>query len=288
MAITLQPIRPDQIPEASRICFEAFGSLQDRHGVERDFDSVETAGLVVGMFASRPDYAGFVALDDDGRTVLGSNFLGFSDAVAGVGPITVRPDAQSRGVGKLLMLAVMDEAVRRGITRVRLMQEAINTTSLSLYTKLGFDWREACSLMRPAAAPVDDPRARPVMEADLPAIAAISTRQYHASRVNEVAGFLRMQLPGFLLRRDGRDVGYFFPGLLGHGFAETPDDMAALITHAARHAPPPFLKMLLPLSQSDLHRVLLERGCRTIKLLNYMSTGEYRAPTGAWMPCIGM
>lgn len=288
MAITLQPIRPDQIPEASRICFEAFGSLQDRHGVERDFDSVETAGLVVGMFASRPDYAGFVALDDDGRTVLGSNFLGFSDAVAGVGPITVRPDAQSRGVGKLLMLAVMDEAARRGITRVRLMQEAINTTSLSLYTKLGFDWREACSLMRPAAAPVDDPRARPVMEADLPAIAAISTRQYHASRVNEVAGFLRMQLPGFLLRRDGRDVGYFFPGLLGHGFAETPDDMAALITHAARHAPPPFLKMLLPLSQSDLHRVLLERGCRTIKLLNYMSTGEYRAPTGAWMPCIGM
>jgi GNAT superfamily N-acetyltransferase len=288
MPISIQPIRPEHVPPAAKICFEAFGALQDRHGVERDFDSIETAGMVVGMFASRPDFAGFVAIDDDGRTLLGSNFLGFSDPVAGVGPITVRPDAQSRGVGKLLMLAVMDEAARRGIAQVRLMQEAINTTSLSLYTKLGFDWREACALMRPAPAPADDPRARPVTEADLPAIAAISARYYHAPRVNEVAGFLRMQLPGAILRRDGREVGYFFPGLLGHGFAETPDDMAALITHAARHAPPPLLRMILPLSQHALHRALLARGCRTIKLFNYMTTGDYRAPEGAWMPCIGM
>jgi len=57
----------------------------------------------------------------------------------GVGPITIAPDAQSRGTGRALMLAVMHEAARRAIRHVRLLQEAVNTTSLSRDTKLGFD-----------------------------------------------------------------------------------------------------------------------------------------------------
>jgi ribosomal protein S18 acetylase RimI-like enzyme len=286
MPITVEPVLPQHIPTLAKICFEAFGALQDRHGVERDFDSVETAGMVVGLFASRPDFVGFIARD--GGEILGSNFIGFSDEVAGVGPITIAPAAQSRGVGKLLMLAVMDEAKRRGIGQVRLMQEAINTTSLSLYTKLGFDWRECCSMMRPAAAAADDPRCRPVTEAELPVIDTISRRHYHASRVNEVAGFLKIGLPGFILRRDGKDAGYFFPGLLGHGFAQTPEDLADLVGHTVRNAPPQFHKLLLPLGQNDLHRTLMSRGGRTIKMFNYMSTGPYTPPVGAWMPSIGM
>lgn len=287
MTFSIISVRPEHIPALGQICFDAFGALQSRHGVERDFDSPETAGMVVGLFASRPDFAGFAAIDSAG-TLLGSNFIGFSDAVAGVGPITIRPDCQSQGVGKALMLAVMNEAKRRSVTQVRLMQEAINTTSLSLYTKLGFDWREAASLIRLAPAAQDHPSIRPVTERDLPAIDAISTRHYHSSRVNEAKMFLTLNMPGFTLERSGRQTGYYFPGFLGHGFAENPADMADLITHAVRHAPPMFHKLLLPLSQNDLHRELMARGCRSLKLFNYMTTGPYRPPMGAWIPSIGM
>lgn len=274
------------VPTLGQICFEAFGTLQDRHGVERDFDTAETATMVVGMFASRADFAGFVAMEN-GQPV-GSNFLGASDGVAGVGPITIRPDVQSNGIGRALMLAVMEEAKVRGIPQVRLMQEAINTASLSLYTKLGFDWRESCALMRLAPAPKDDPRIRPLSAADLDAVEHISARHYHASRRNETAGFLKSGFPGFGLERAGKLVGYYFPGFLGHGFAETPEELATLVLHSARHAPPPFLKAIVPLGEHALHRELLAKGCRTIKLFNYMTTGEYRAPVGAWIPSIGM
>lgn len=294
MSVTIRPVRPDDVPTLGRICFDAFGALQDRHGVPRDFDSVDIATMVVGMCASRPDIAGFVA--EDRGQMLGSNFLWCSDAdgaamkdgVAGVGPITIHPGAQSRGVGRALMLAVLEEAARRGIRKVCLQQEAINTTSLSLYTKLGFDWREAVSLMALAPAPADDPRISPVTPDDLPAIGEISARHFGASRRNEAAAYAPIGMPGFILRKRGTPTGYVFPGFLGHGFAESPEDMAALVGHAARHAPPMFHRMLVPLSQNDLHRRLMAAGCRSMKLFNYMSHGPYHPPTGAWLPCIGM
>lgn len=286
MSVDVIPVRPEHVPELAAICFEAFGRLQDRHGVERDFDSVHTAEMVVGLFANRPDFAGFAALRD-GKLV-GSKFISFSDPVAGVGPITVHPDVQAGGVGRALMAAVLDEARRRGVSMVRLQQEAINTTSLSLYAKLGFDWREACALMRPAAAERDDPRVAPVTAADLPEIERISSRHYHHSRRGEVEGFINIGLPGMLMRRDGRVVGYYFASFIGHGFAETPDDLAALIGQCARHAPPHFHKVLVPLGQHALHRSLLSAGGRTIKLFNYMTVGEFRPPVGAWVPSIGM
>lgn len=298
MPFTIAPVQAPHVPTLGQICFDAFGALQDRHGVERDFESVEVAQMVVGLFASRPDFAGFVASDRAGA-LLGSNFLGFADAVgpdgrgigggvAGVGPITVRPDTQAKGVGRALMLAVMNDAAQRGIARVRLMQEAINTTSLSLYAKLGFDWREAIALMRPQAASADHPDIRPATPHDLPAIEAISRRHYHHSRAKEAAMLLDIHLPGFVLSRAGQAVGYFFPSFIGHGFAPHPDDMADLIGHALRHAPPQFHKTLIPLGQHTLHRLLLERGGRTIKLFNYMTTGPYEPPVGAWVPSIGM
>jgi GNAT superfamily N-acetyltransferase len=287
MSIQIVPVAPGHVAELGRICFEAFGALQDRHGVERDFDSVETATMLVGMFASRADFAGFAAVED--RKVVGSNFLGFSDPVAGVGPITIRPEAQSTGVGRLLMIAVMDEARRRGVHQVRLQQESINTVSLSLYTKLGFDWRESCALMKLAPAAADHPLVRPATLDDLPEIDRVSTKHYHATRKNEAAWMLKAGMPGFVIRNPGGRVsGYYLPGFIGHGFAETADMLAALMLHAARHSPAPFLRALVPLGEAELHRALLRGGCRTVKLFNYMTTGAYERPRSAWVPSIGM
>lgn len=287
MTITIRPVKSEDIPELGRICFEAFGGLQTKHGVERDFDSVETARMVVGWFASSPDFAGFAAVDEKGK-LLGSNFLQMSDGVAGVGPITIDPAAQARGVGKMLMQAVLDEAARRGIARVRLQQESINTASMSLYTKLGFDWREALVMMNLVPGAADDARMRPVTEADLGAVDAISKKHYGHTRVNEARWLLSGKIPGFMLKRDGRDVGYYFIGFVGHGFAETAKDLADLMSHTARHSPPPLLKTIVPLSQHELHRELLARGFRTYKMFNYMTVGPWEPPVGAWIPSVGM
>jgi len=275
----------EHIPALGRICFDAFGALQDRHGVARDFDTPELATQVVGLFGTHPGFWG-VAAEDRGQLV-GSNFISFLDDVSGIGPITIRPDAQARGVGRALMQAVLDEASRRGVAQVRLMQEAINTTSLSLYTKLGFDWRDACALMT-LPDPADLPGARPMTPDDLAAVDRLSQTYYHASRRNECEAWLRIGLQGFVLDRGGATVAYYFPGFIGHGHAASDADMAGLMAHAARYAPPPFQKSLVPLSETSLQRDLLRRGARTIKLFNYMTVGPFERPTGAWIPSIGM
>jgi predicted N-acetyltransferase YhbS len=292
--VKIVPAHQDHAAEIARICFEAFGTLQDRHGVARDFASTDVTSMVVGMMLSRPDVAGFTAIDAASGRILGSNFLLFSDAVAGIGPITVDPTVQARGVGRELMLAVMNEAKRRNIVQVRLLQECINTASLSLYTKLGFDWRDSCALMDPATASTAGSgvsavgKIREMTEADLDAVEAISKRQYHSSRRNEVATALAMHFPAFVIESSGRVSGYYLPGMLGHGFAETHGQLAELIVHAGKNTPEMFHRVLVPLSENDLHRELLNRGCRTVKLMSYMTTGPFTPPVGAWVPCIEM
>ncbi|MCC6678316.1 MAG: GNAT family N-acetyltransferase [Phycisphaerales bacterium] len=276
---------PGHAPALAKICFEAFGTLQDRHRVERDFASLQMAEQVMGMLVSRPDFFG-VAAELDGQ-IVGSNFLQLSDAVAGVGPITVSPGTQARGIGRLLMEAVLNEARRRGVHRVRLQQEAINTASLSLYTRLGFIWREACVLMRPGASAVHDPAARAARAEDLPAIAALGDRVQGASRRSEVAGAISAGMPASILEREGRTVAYHLPGFFGHGFAETQGDLLRLIGQSMRGVPDVFDKIIVPLSQFDLHAGLLERGGRSVKLFNYMTVGPFHRPEGGWVPSIG-
>ncbi len=284
MAVDIVPVRPEHAPEMARICYEAFGALHDRHNTPRDFDSQETAAMVMGLITGSPSFHGFAAIDS-GRLV-GSNFLCTADAVAGVGPITVDPACQSRGVGRALMQAVLDLARERKVEHVRLNQEAINTTSLSLYTKLGFEWRDSVAVIEATNAGADHRGVRPLTEADLPAVEAISTRVYGHSRRNDTAMALGWQFPAFGLERDGKLCAYIVPGFFGHGCAPNQADMAALIAHAVKNSPPPFHRILVPLSQGGLYRDLLGRGCPTLKVLSYMTVGPYRPANGVWLPSI--
>src|SRR5688572_24831443 len=135
----IELITPEQqhVTELGRICFDAFRSIHDRHGFPRDFPDVDTAVTVVGLLTELPDVVG-VAARLEGR-LAGSNFILLSDSVGGIGPITVEPAFQGRGLGRRLMQAVLDHAEERGVERVRLLQDSFNTASLSLYASLGFD-----------------------------------------------------------------------------------------------------------------------------------------------------
>jgi ribosomal protein S18 acetylase RimI-like enzyme len=63
-------------------------------------------------------------------------------AIAGIGPITIDPTVQNRGIGSALMGDCMARAAERRFPGVRLLQAGYHTRSLSLYTKLGFVTRE--------------------------------------------------------------------------------------------------------------------------------------------------
>ncbi len=284
MSLELIPLQQDHVPELARICHKAFSTLQDRHAVQRDIPDLDTGMLIISHIASRPDYRGVVATLDG--KVVGSNFLLHSDAVAGIGPITVDPGVQSRGIGRALMQWVIDEIRRRGIRQTRLFQEAVNTTSLSLYTTLGFDWRASAAMMQAQASSVDDSTIRPLTTDDLDSIKSLSLNAYAFSRASDAAQLLTAQFPGFLREREGRPVGYLIAGLFGHASAETDDDLLALIAHAARHVPPPLAVFICPLNRPHLFRSALTNGHRTIKVASYMSFGEFTEPSGPYLPSI--
>lgn len=146
MTVTIREARPEDAAECGRICYEAFHAIASAHNFPPDFPSVEAGvGAISGMLA-RPGIYGVVA-EEDGR-ILGSNFLAERSAVSGVGPITVDPTVQNKGVGALLMQAVMERSAAKGFAGVRLVQAGYHTRSLSLYSKLGFDVREHLSCMK--------------------------------------------------------------------------------------------------------------------------------------------
>ncbi len=286
MPIQLLPARPEHTEDLARICHLAFNSLHERHNVPPDVPTIDVGRLIIGAVINRPDYTGMAAIEN-GR-LIGSNFLLHADEVCGVGPITVDPTIQSKGVGRTLMQWAIDEACRRRGTnvQVRLFQEAINTTSLSLYTSLGFRWQDSAALMHPAPVDADDPNCRPATRDDLPAIAALSHRHHGIPRANDAAALFALGLPAFVRTRANRIVAYQISTLFGHSAAETNDDLLALAVHTARMVEPPMAVVIVPMSQRDLFRAALARGFRTAKVLNAMAIGPYTSAPGPSFPSI--
>lgn len=288
MSLKLVRPTPDDAPALGGILYCAFAELFARHGLPCDFPNEQAAIHTIHVFATRPDLYG-VAAHLDGRLV-GSNFASYTDAVAGVGPITVDPQVQARGVGKALMQHVIQHALAHHGPQIRLVQDGINVSSLSLYTALGFAVQEPLVLLslRPSLNP--DPTVRRMTPEDLGECQQLCQRIYKVSRANELAGILASAqatgLAPFVRIRQDRIVGYALPGLLGHGVAETNDDLLAIELSGSGQVPPFFCTMLCPVRNADLYRALLRSGARAIRTLNLMSMGPYTSPTHTWCPSI--
>ena len=283
--IELTGTKPQDIPELARICFEAFATFHDHHKFPRDIPNLDFAVHIITMMVNRPDFFGVVARVDG--KIVGSNFLSCSDPIGGVGPITVDPAFDGRGVGRALMTGVLAHARSIGMEQVRLMQDSFNTKSLSLYASVGFNVREPVGLMvaKPAADP--EPTVRRATSDDLGALDNLSRRFYKSSRKGELAAAIAGGLPVFLREMDGEATGYLIPGLIGHGVAEMEDDALALVGEAARNAPPEAALFFCPLSHADFYRSALQAGHRLRKIMNYMTVGPFERPEGIWMPSIG-
>jgi GNAT superfamily N-acetyltransferase len=282
--VTLREAEPRDLEACTQIVFDAFGSFHDYHRFPRDFPVLEAAAGLMGMWLPHPSIWGVVA-EMDGR-IVGSNFLDERDPIRGVGPITVDPEGQSAGVGRKLMRAVMERG--EGAAGIRLLQDAFNMRSLSLYESLGFDVKEPVVLMtgKTRSGPVEGVEVRPAEEGDLDQCEALCQQVHGFERTNDLRDAIQAFAP-FVTVRDGRIVAYasnvtFWP--MNHGVAENEEDMKALLQGAAAAVEDP-LAFLVPL-RTGLFRWGLGEGLRLVKPMNLMALGEYQEPRGSWFPSV--
>jgi GNAT superfamily N-acetyltransferase len=282
--VTLREVGPGDVEACAQICFDAFGGFHDHHRFPRDFPVLEAAAGIMGMWIPHPSIWGVVA-EIDGR-IVGSNFLDERDPIMGVGPITVDPEGQNAGVGRKLMRAVVERG--EGAVGIRLLQDAFNMRSLSLYESLGFDVKEPVAVMtgKPRSGPVGDVEVRSLQEADLEECEALCKQVHGFERTNELRDSIQAFAP-FVAMRNGRIAAYasavtFWP--MNHGVAVSEDDMKALLLGAAAAVGDP-LAFLVPL-RSGLFRWGLGEGLRLVKPMNLMTMGEYQEPQASWFPSV--
>ncbi|MBS4728939.1 GNAT family N-acetyltransferase [Mycobacterium sp. SM1] len=106
--ITLRPGTLDDAEICGRICYSAFRTIAAEHNFPTDFPTPEAATETLAHLLAHPGFYSVVA-EAEGR-IVGSNFLDECGRVCGVGPASVDPAVQNRGVGRRLMLDVL----RRG------------------------------------------------------------------------------------------------------------------------------------------------------------------------------
>lgn len=285
MNATIRPAVAADTETCGRIIYEAFNSILDRHGFPPQFPSVEVAIQRANFCITHPSIFGVVA-ESDGQ-VIGSNFLDERDPIRGLGPVTVDPRVQVRGVGRRLMEAVLQRA--RGAVGVRLVQDFFNMLSVSLYASLGFEVKEPLLLMR--GKPMSNPRlgveVRPIKSKDVGACAALCSRVHGFERLNELRDALEALSPLVALR-EGHVTAYAL-GLTmwsrNHAVADTEEDMEALLLGAAAMNSEP-LSFLLPVRQANLCRWCLSEGFRAVKPMTLMAMGRYQDPDGCYFPSI--
>jgi predicted N-acetyltransferase YhbS len=285
MNITIRPAVAADVESCGRIIYEAFKGVADRHGFPPHFSNMEVA-IQRAAFCLRHLSIFAVIAESDGR-IIGSNFLDERDPIRGLGPVTVDPHVQVRGVGRRLMEAVLERA--RGAVGVRLVQDSFNMLSISLYASLGFEAKEPLLLMRgkPTGKPPSGVEVRPLKAQDLGECAALCTKVHRFERLNELQDALETLSPLVALR-EGRVTAYGLALTMwprNHAVADTEEDMKALLLGAAAMNSEP-LSCLLPVRHANLFRWSLSEGFRAVIPMTLMAMGKYQDPDGCYFPSI--
>jgi predicted N-acetyltransferase YhbS len=283
MNLILRPGRLSDAEACGAICFEAFKAISSEHNFPWDLPSAEIGiGLMRRLLANAGFYS--VVAEVDGR-VVGSNFLDERGPVAGIGPITVDPAIQNQGIGRKLMLAVMDRVAQCGSAGVRLVQSAYHNRSLCLYTKLGFETRETISKIdgQPLGVTFPGYQIRLAAAADAANCNALCVRVHGHHRGGELRDAIKHGTAR-VVEHLGEITGYATDiAFFAHAVAETNQGLKALIGAAPEFAAGGFL---LPTRNGELFRWCLGHGLRLVHQMTLMTRGLYNEPAGAYLPSV--
>ena len=279
--------RIDDINEVGEIMYKAFSSVADKHGFPSDFPSIDAGIDAAAYFLSNSGFYSVVG-EDKGK-IVGSNFLDErSNMVAGVGPITVDPNFQNKGVGRQLMKNVMERAVNKNFPAIRLLQSSYNNRSLSLYATLGFEIREPISTMqgKPIQKFIPGRSVRMATESDLKSCNAICKEIHGHDRNGELRESIKQGNAKVVLCED-RITGYT-TGLtfFNHSVGFTNDDIMALIGSTTTNDSYGGPGILIPSRNTQLLRWCLDNGLRLVQQLTLMTIGLYNEPAGSYMPSV--
>lgn len=283
MKIVLRPGRTADAAACGAVCYEAFKAIAQAHNFPPDFPSPEVAGEALGALLAHPGFYSVVA-EADGR-IAGSNFLDERSGIVGLGPISVDPTVQDRGIGARLMQDALDRCARRQAAGVRLLQSGFHNRSLCLYTKLGFRTREPVSILQGTPLGLSFPgyTVRAAQAADLEACDAICRRVHGFDRGGELRDAVG-QGSASVVEHLGRITGYTTGiAFFAHTVAETNQGLMALIGAAPAFDGPGFL---LPTRNHEVFAWCLQAGLKLVFQMTLMTSGLYNEPTGAYMPSV--
>jgi len=277
-------IRPAVISDAescARVMYEAFKSIARRHQFPSDLPTLEHAMRVVIVCVSHP--ASFGAVAERSGRVVGSCFIDKRDQIYGLGPVSVEPKVQARGIGRKLVEAALQHGEKAA--GIRLVQDAFNLMSFSLYVSLGFEVKEPLALVegRLRSLPLEEVKVRPLEKGDLDECEALCLKVHGFARTNELQDALNLS-SAFVLLRQGCIKAYTSGvALWGHGVAETEADMKGLLLGVEASRPQP-LRFIAPMRLNGFFRWCLSEGLRVVKPMTLMAMGRYLDPKGCYFP----
>jgi GNAT superfamily N-acetyltransferase len=283
MHVKLRPGMVQDAGECGRICYQSFASIAGEHQFPPDFPAPETAAGMLSTLLAHPGFYAVVA-EVDG-VIAGSNFLDERSPIVGVGPITVDPTVQNRGVGRILMQDVLRRAAERGVPGIRLLQDAYHNRSLSLYARLGFQVRDlvACMQGTPPHGEIPGYRTRRASMEDVESCNSVCLRVHGHHRAGELTDAIA-QGAALVVEHDGRITGYATGlALFAHAVGESNEDLRALIMSADAFGGP---GILVPTTNASLFHWCLEQELRVVKAMTLMSVGLYSRPEGAFLPSV--
>jgi len=282
-SIQIRQAAPQDTEVCGRIFYEAFATINRSHNFPPELPAPEAGIGIIGMLFSHPEFYCVVA--ECGGRIVGSNCLDERSTISGIGPVSVDPGFQNRGIGRTLMSAVLDRVRQKHSPGARLLQATFHNRSLSLYAKLGFDVREPMSVMHgePIDATIESHAVRSAAITDMDCCNQLCEQVHGHNRAGELRDGIN-QGTALVVEHQRRITGYASGfGYFGHAVAEANLDLQALIGAAKNVSGP---GIIVPTRNTELFRWCLRNGLRVLQPMTLMTRGLYNEPTGAYLPSV--
>lgn len=158
--LTLRPYRPEDWEHFIALDLETgVAALKDSPSTARDEFRARWPALLKSRYAwteagPTSDASCLLVCESDACEYAGHLWLTeqtdffTAERVLGITTIAVTFSQRKLGIGKMLMQAAVDEARRRGISRVVLGVDASNAPAISLYETLGFQTKRLAMDLR--------------------------------------------------------------------------------------------------------------------------------------------
>jgi len=138
--VIIREARPDEhaaVGELRVVAYRTLGLLPEGSGYAetlRGFGFADDCVVLVAASEAANSILGTITLEPFGP----ANELAQDETEADIRAFAVAPQAQGQGVGRKLLLAVIECAGKRGVCRLRLCTQAAMKAAQHLYTRTGF------------------------------------------------------------------------------------------------------------------------------------------------------